>query len=319
MSLDVKYTLQGNFDIPSKWKTIGKVKSLNIFPVKSLAHVEVDSYNTGKFGAELGPLVDRQFVVLDKKDKFVSSRKYPNMSLIQPEVTAENLTLKYPGMDDICVKIPDAKTLDGCQELDIFGDFCRGYPMGPEVGEWLSDVILNDPEGGMQLLFHPRIESSRPDKALNAEIAPNTKTGDKPYYADTFPYMMMSQPSIDGVNKLLDQENVDLVVEEKRFRPNIFIDGEFPAFAEDKWNYIKIGDAILRNARCCDRCTFTTVDPFMGDKHPQGEPLKTLRKHRCAEDPVEKKAFGSAPFLGVFLAVEKAGMIKTNDEVLISY
>ena len=28
--------------------------------------------------------------------------------------------------------------------------------------------------------------------------------------------------------------------------------------------------------RMC-RCVFTSVDPFMGDKHPQQEPLKTLR------------------------------------------
>merc|ERR1719500_2392464 len=156
--------------------------------------------------------------------------------------------------------------------------------MGPEVGSWLSDVILNDPEGGMQLLFHPK----------------------------TLPSMLLSQPSIAGLNMLLDQEEVDLVVEEKRFRPNIFIDGDFPAFAEDKWAFIKIGDVIFRNARVCDRCVFTTVDPVMGDKHPQGEPLKTLRKYRCAEDPAEKKAYGSSPFLGVFLAVETTGSVRVE-------
>ena len=68
----------------------------------------------------------------------------------------------------------------------------------------------------------------------------------------------------------------------------------------------------------CDRCVFTTVDPVMGDKHPQGEPLKTLRKYRCAEDPDEKKAYGSAPFLGVFLAAETAGNVKVGDTVSIA-
>jgi len=314
-----KTALQGDLTIPTKWSVVGQVRNLNIFPVKSLAHVEVDSFKTGVFGAESGHMVDRQFMVLDKKNKLTTSRKFPHMSLIQPELTQTELILKYPGVEDIAITIPSDKSLEGGLEFEIFGDSCKGINLGEEVGSWLSDVILNDPEGGMQLLYHPKIISSRPDKPKDEVIAPNTKPEDKPYYADTFAYMLMTQPSIDEVNKLLEQEDVDLVVEEKRFRPNIFIDGEFPAFAEDKWAFIKIGETVVfRNARVCDRCVFTTVDPVMGDKHPQGEPLKTLRKYRCAEDPAEKKAYGTSPFLGVFLAVETAGNIKTGDTVSIA-
>eukprot|EP00092_Neocalanus_flemingeri_P037470 GFUD01040802.1.p1 GENE.GFUD01040802.1~~GFUD01040802.1.p1 ORF type:complete len:321 (-),score=104.77 GFUD01040802.1:296-1258(-) len=312
-----KSALQGDLSMPTEWKAVGEVDKLFVFPVKSLAHVEVENFNTGPFAAESGFMVDRQFMVVDKKDKFTTSRKFPSMSLIQPEVTQTHLTLKYPGMEDISVKIPAVETLEGCKEYEIFGDPCKGFDVGPEVGEWLSDVILNDPEGGMRLLYHPKVDSTRPDKPTNEEIAPNMKPGDKPYFADTFAYMMMSQPSIDELNKLLGEEDVDLVVEEKRFRPNIFINGEFPAFSEDEWAYIKVGEVIFRNSRACDRCVFTTVDPFMGDKHPQGEPLKTLRKYRCAEDPAEKKAYGSAPLFGVFLAVEKCGNIKVGDKVCI--
>ena len=31
----------------------------------------------------------------------------------------------------------------------------------PQVGEWVSDVILGDREGGMRLLYHPEGESTR--------------------------------------------------------------------------------------------------------------------------------------------------------------
>lgn len=67
----------------------------------------------------------------------------------------------------------------------------------------------------------------------------------------------------------------------------------------------------------CDRCVFTTVDPVMGDKHPQQEPLKTLRKYRSAAAEEEKKLFGSSPFFGVFLASEINGAIKIGDDVKI--
>ena len=53
---------------------------------------------------------------------------------------------------------------------------------------------------------------------------------------------------------MLETENVDMTVEQKRFRPNIFISGDFPPFSEDSWSHIKIGQAVFRNVRPCDRC-----------------------------------------------------------------
>merc|ERR1712080_510923 len=164
---------------------------------------------------------------------------------------------------------------------------------------------------------HPIGITTRPDKEVDLATFPTRKPEDKPYFADSFPYMMMSQPSVDELNRLLDLENVDLTVEKKRFRPNIFISGNFPAFAEDTWPLVKIGDVVFRHSQVCDRCVMTTVDPEIGDKHPRGEPLKTLRKYRCANNPAEKKAFGSAPFFGVFLAVEPPGEVKVGDKVFI--
>ena len=58
---------------------------------------------------------------------------------------------------------------------------------------------------------------------------------DRPLYADGYPYLMLSRPSIDSLNSVLKTNNVDLTVEETRFRPNIFINGSFPGFQEDKY------------------------------------------------------------------------------------
>ena len=48
-------------------------------------------------------------------------------------------------------------------------------------------------------------------------------------------------------------------VTEERFRPNIYIEGEFGAFAEDSWPHLRIGGATFRNVKLCTRCVYVTV------------------------------------------------------------
>ena len=315
-----KSALQGDLSQPREWREVGEVQQLYLYPVKSLSCVPVNSFTTGPWAAESGDMVDRQLIVLDKKGKMATARKWPNMTLVEPSLERGALTLKYPGSEDITVQLPAEGSKIGEGEgvkLDVFGEPCEGVDLGPGVGAWLSEAVLGDPEGGMRLVFHPRGDTSRPDKGLEPTICPTRRPQDKPYYADSGAYMMMTQPSVTELNRLLEEECVDLQVEERRFRPNIFINGEFPAFAEDRWAWVKIGAAVFRHAQVCDRCEFTMVDPEMGDKHPGGEPLKTLRKYRSALDPEERKAYGSSPFFGVMLGVEAKGQINVGDKVFI--
>jgi len=312
-----RYTLEGDLSEPGPgcWQSVGKVSKLFIYPVKSCKGVEVGTFTAGQHAAENGDLVDRQLMVVDNKKKLVTARKFPNMVLIEVSVKDDVLTLTYPGME--CVQVNIAVKDDMENGYDVFGELCQGVDLGDEVGVWLSDVILNDEDGGLRLICHPKMSSSRPNKTANI-VSPNMRPEDRPYFADTFAYMMLSKASIEGLNKLLNEENVDMEVEETRFRPNILIEGDFPEFSEDKWPSLKIGDVIFRNVRVCDRCVFTSVDPFMGDKHPQQEPLKTLRKYRSAVEEDEKKIWGSSPFFGVFLAADNKGSIKTGDSIFIS-
>ena len=71
-----------------------------------MAGVSVSNYSTDMTGARSGVLVDRQFMVVDKKGKMQSARKYPNMVLIQPDLSTHGkLTLSYPGKENITVDI----------------------------------------------------------------------------------------------------------------------------------------------------------------------------------------------------------------------
>jgi len=310
--------LRGDLALPTTWKEVARVEKLFIYPVKSLANIMVDQIYAGVNGPSKGELVDRQFMVVDKKGKMITARKYPYMSLIVPTVSDGKLLLTYPGMNDIEVDIMNVSSNLSLKVCDVWGEECKGVDLGNLVGEWLSDVILQDPEGGLRLVFHKDDTSSRPDKEYNEYLTPLEKAGDKPLYADGYPFLLLSAPSIKGLNKVLEDEGVDLEVEETRFRPNIFIDGEFEAFAEDKWTYVKIGECVFRNVKLCTRCVYTTVDPETGEKDTRGEPLKTLRKFRTSLDKEERKAYGTSPFFGVNLGLEIVGTINIGDKVMVS-
>ena len=113
-------------------------------------------------------------------------------------------------------------------------------------------------------------------------------------FADGFPLMLLSKESMDSLNERL----VDKVIMDQ-FRPNIVVSG-CPAFDEDTWYDVWIGDAKFTNVKPCKRwlfrvsqtfgvfpkfslacgstrCTMVTVDPRTGKRHPKLEPLKTLR------------------------------------------
>ena len=314
-----KTALQGDLGMPATWQEVGVVDQLYIYPIKSLAGVPVDSFTTGLWAPERGAMVDRQFIVIDRKGKPARAKKWPHMTLIEPSVKGGFLVLNYPGMESITVEVPEGEQLEACRRVavEVWGDPCQGLDLGGEVGRWLSDVILGDEEGGMKLLYHPKGATSRPDKTRDPLVAPTRMERDKPYFAHMFPYMMMAQPSINELNRMLELEDVDLEVDEKRFRPNILINGSFAPFAEEQWSWVRIGDATFRYSQICPRCEFICIDPEMGDKHWNNEPLKTLMKYRSALNPEERKVYGSNPFIGVNLSVELAGLVSLGDKVFI--
>lgn len=70
----------------------------------------------------------------------------------------------------------------------------------------------------------------------------------KGLFADLASYMLMTESSLEELNKKLDNK-----ISALQFRPNIVVSGT-DAFAEDDWEWIKIGEnVILRNVKPCPR------------------------------------------------------------------
>jgi uncharacterized protein YcbX len=90
--------------------------------------------------------------------------------------------------------------------------------------------------------------------------------------ADAYPLLVASTSSLAEVSAWAGEP-----LSMTRFRPNLVVDGAEP-WAEDGWRRVRIGEAVFRSVKGCDRCVMTMVDPETGRKGK--EPIRTLAQHR---------------------------------------
>ncbi|XP_028178360.1 mitochondrial amidoxime-reducing component 1-like [Ostrinia furnacalis] len=70
----------------------------------------------------------------------------------------------------------------------------------------------------------------------------------------------------------------------------------------------------------CTRCAITTMDPETGARHPDSEPLKTLRSYRLMEGEKMRKVMGTSPRMGLQMSLRSAsgGTITLNDPIYVA-
>jgi uncharacterized protein len=80
-----------------------RVTSLWIYPIKSCGGIELKESNIRKRGLEN----DRMFMIIDKKNKFVSQRTHPRLALVSTRIDSNTgiLEVTAPGMEALCVDL----------------------------------------------------------------------------------------------------------------------------------------------------------------------------------------------------------------------
>jgi len=137
-----------------------------------------------------------------------------------------------------------------------------------------------------------------PEESLRPVDPDYAREGDIVSFADAFPLLLISQPSLDDLNSRLV-----VPVPMNRFRPNIVVSG-CGAYDEDKWKIIRVGGTFFHVKKPCSRCVTTTIDQTTG---VQGkEPLATLSKYRNIDGEV---------FFGQNIIPEGLGVLHIGDLV----
>ena len=276
-----------------------ELSSIVLYPVKSCRGVTLTE---SAFGPD-GLTHDREFLVVDAQDRFLTQRTVPRLARVETALTVEALVLRAPGLEEL--RVPWQFPEDGADErpVTIWRDTVRAVDAGDEAAGWFARALgqpcrlVRRGRGYARFLPDQRMpEHWRTD--LPAPVPVPVA------FADAFPLLIVSEESLADLNHRLDD-----AVPMDRFRPNLIFRGCPAPYAEDTWDVFRVGDkAVLYGGGACVRCVTTTIDQQTAT--PRGrEPLRTLATYR------RERAGGNGVIFGQNVVPEGTGQMRVGDKV----
>ncbi|WP_372986375.1 MOSC domain-containing protein [Marinobacter sp.] len=258
------------------------IHSLYIYPVKSLAGIQVDSFDMDDFG----PAGDRRWMIVDDERRFVTQRSYPQLARIKARFSEGQVQVDIPGEGGFRLS-----STDEMFPVLVWRDWVKA-----RLGESGANDALSRFCGQSFRFVYMADETFR---RVDADrVGEYRRVG----FADGFPFLITNLASLEELNGRLEHP-----VTMRRFRPNIVVEGAEP-WAEDDWRELQIGDRQFRLVKPCSRCIMTTVDPDKGLKDPSAQPLRTLSGYRRT---------GEGVIFGMNAIHDQPGSIRVGDPVSI--
>ncbi len=259
------------------------VSDLIVYPLKSAKGFHVKSMQLN----ELGPELDRRWMVIDSQGRFVTQRKAPKMCLIETTMGIDgSLELGVKGSDKISVPAGGY----ALKQSSVWGTDVQGEDCGDAAADWISTFL----DKQCRIIYMP----SNFERLVDTDYATQQE---RVGFADGFPLLIATQSSLEDFNSKLGFE-----IGMDRFRPNIVIDGNQP-WAEDNWTDITINNITLSLLKPCSRCIMPSINPQTGEKQMQVN--QTLQAHRRRERET---------YFGQNAVYDRLGTIELGDSVLLS-
>lgn len=259
------------------------LSNIYIYPVKSLTGIRLASWPV----SETGFKYDRQWMLIDTENQFLSQRRFPRMALIKTAIANTKLVLSAPGMSALSIELEpwQGDTINST----IWHDQVDTIAVSAEADEWFSHFL------GMtcRLVYQP----STVIRPVNPNFAHPT---DRTALSDGFPFLLVSEESLAALNQAMDVE-----IPITRFRPNLVVSG-CDSYAEDAWRQISIGSIRFRLPKPCSRCSVPTIDPETAETGK--EPLTTLNRLRKWENKV---------YFGQNALHDSLGVLSVGDRITI--
>ncbi|PSS02529.1 Mitochondrial amidoxime reducing component 2 like [Actinidia chinensis var. chinensis] len=288
----------------------GVVSSILVYPIKSCRGISVSQAPLHSTGFRW----DRQWLVVNSNGRAYTQRVEPKFALVQVELPSEAfsdgwkptkisyLVIRAPGMD--VLKVPLSKPSAIADGVSVWEWSGSAFDEGDEASKWFSNFIGKP----SRLVRFNDVTETR-------AVDPDYARGHKTMFADGYPFLLVSQGSLNALNNLL-KEPIPI----NRFRPNILVDGCEP-FSEDLWKEIKINKFTFHGVKLCGRCKVPTIDQETAIS--SSEPMETLVTFRSDKvlRPTRKQQgrvyFGQNMVCVDSLSEGKGKMIKVGDPVYV--
>lgn len=256
-----------------------------VYPVKSLGGIRL----TKALTEERGLQYDRRWMIIDEGNVFITQRAHSKMALIDVALEDKGLKIYLRTDPADSVLVPYEPVTAFPVTVQIWDDTAEALTVSDEADAWLSRQL------GMKLRL-----VTMPDSTERKADPRYARHNENVSFADGFPYLVISQASLDDLNSRLAEP-----IEMRRFRPNFVIGGTEP-FAEDQWKHITIGDLRFEVVKPCARCVLTTINPETAEKG--AEPLKTLATYRRYDNKI---------LFGQNVTVQDFGELKIGDRLTV--
>lgn len=265
--------------------------AINRFPVKSCRGESLRKVVVAPWGLA----GDRRWMLVDDDGMVVTARENPQLVLVRPELHVDgSLDLHSPDLPTMHVDVPATAPVP----VRVWRHGVDAVPATDEANAWYSKIVGHPVR--LVYLADPTQRHANPQFG---------RPGDVVSLADGYPIHVTSTASLAALNDLIAEglHAAEGPLPMIRFRPNVVVDGDLRAWEEDGWRRVRIGDAVFRCVKGCDRCVLTLVDPETARKGK--EPIHSLAKHR---------RFDGATWFGMDLITDTPGAtIRVGDEVEI--
>lgn len=261
-----------------------RLNAIFIYPIKSVSGIQVNAWDV----TETGLKYDRQWMLINDKQQFLSQRHAPKMALIKTQINNQQLIVSAPEQEDLILFLEPAQS-SSTVLATVWHDQCSAQLISAEADQWFSDYL----QMPCRLVYQAKNSIRSVDK--NYALA-----SDQTSFSDGFPFLITSEASLALLNQ---QMNLNLSMQ--RFRPNLVISG-CASYAEDTWRKISIGHINFRLPKPCARCSIPQINPetAISDK----EPLRTLSRTRKWHNQV---------YFGQNALHDQQGILHVNDTLII--
>jgi uncharacterized protein YcbX len=270
-----------------------RVASIHTYPVKGCYRLDHERAEVEPWGL----VGDRRWmIVAADTGEAITQREEPRLTQLHPSYRPgmAGLVVRTQLMDvDLTVSAPDGGEL---ADVTLFKFRGRVARVGAAADEWLSTALDRK-----VMLVYMNDTGVRPTNPLYS--APD----DRVSFADGYPVLLANMASLAQLNDWIAESGSDEgPLPMTRFRPNLVVEAA-SAWAEDELMHrrVRIGAAIFRVVKPCERCVVTTTDQETGERGR--EPLRTLGRYRNVDQGL---------LFAVNLVPDGQGSVAVGDEVV---